>query len=79
MPATSKRVSAADQIRALARRHRVQFEELGLDRWANKVTSLAGDDVQLDDVEELLIALKRAGVLTSDQMTQFQIAYLREI
>ena len=79
MPVAATKPTVADQIRALAERHKVTYRELGLDRWANKVTALAGDEVELDDIEELLIALKRNGVLTSEQMTQFQIAYLREI
>jgi hypothetical protein len=79
MPVAATKPTVADQIRALAESHNVTYQELGLDRWANKVTALAGDKVELDDIEELLIALKRNGVLTNEQMTQFQIAYLREI
>jgi hypothetical protein len=41
------------------------------DALARQSASLAGDDVQLDEIEELLVALRT-------KMIQLQTAYLRE-
>lgn len=42
------------------------------------ITRLAGDDVQLDQIEQLLIALQRSGYLTRVEMVLLQASYLRE-
>jgi hypothetical protein len=39
---------------------------------------LSGDDVLLDDVEQMVIALQRAGVLSRVQAVRLQARYLRE-
>lgn len=48
------------------------------DEWADAVTRLAGDNPQMDDVEQTLIAMKRAGVLSAKNMGQILVNYLRE-
>jgi hypothetical protein len=45
---------------------------------AHHITRLAGDDVELDEIEQLLIALQRSGHLSRAEMIQLQAAYLRE-
>jgi hypothetical protein len=42
------------------------------------MTRLAGDDVELDEVERLLIALQRAGHLTRTEAGLLQASYLCE-
>ena len=69
---------AAAAIRTLAERHKVSYVETATDVWAHHVTRLAGDDVQLDDIELLLIALQRAGHLTRPDALALQVRYLRE-
>jgi hypothetical protein len=69
---------AAVAIRALAARHKVSYVETTTDVWAHHVTRLAGDDVQLDEIELLLIALQRAGHLSRPDALSLQVRYLRE-
>ena len=73
-----QRKESAAFIRALAKRHRIAYSQTGTDVWAYHVTRLAGDDVVLDDVEQLLIALQRAGHLSRPEALELQINYLRE-
>ncbi|GHU29075.1 hypothetical protein AGMMS50256_13080 [Betaproteobacteria bacterium] len=49
-----------------------------LDRWADTVTRLAGDEAHADNTQDLLAALKRSGKLSIDEMTLLMINYLRE-
>lgn len=75
---TSTKVrSVAEEIRALARRHGVVYAPTPLDELGNAITRLAGDDVELDDTERLLLALRRAGYLTSAEATRLHGEYLR--
>jgi hypothetical protein len=69
---------AAATVRALADRRHVRYAATALDAWAGQVTRLAGDDVQLDEIEQLLIALQRGGHLTRAQSLAIQVRYLRE-
>jgi len=69
---------AATTVRALADRHNVRYARTALDAWADQVTRLAGDDVRLDEIEQLLIALQRAGHLNRPEALALQVRYLRE-
>lgn len=62
----------------LAERHGVSYTPTAIDAWAREVTRLADDDVILDDVELLLIALQRAGHLSRPEALRLQVNYLRE-
>jgi hypothetical protein len=68
----------AQFVRALARKHRVHYSRTATDQWAETVTRLAGDDVGSGPVQDLLIALKRAGKLSTSDMTTLLVNYLRE-
>ena len=75
---TSTKVrSAKEEILALARAHGVTYRPTPLDELGNAITRLAGDDVQLDEVELLLLAIRRAGHLTSAEATRLHGEYLR--
>ena len=65
-------------IRRLAERNHVAYFQTANDVLANHVTRLAGDDVQLDVVEQMVIALQRAGHLNRVQAVRLQARYLRE-
>lgn len=65
-------------VSALARQHRVTTTRTFTDEWGESVTRLADDPVQTDEVERLLIALKRAGKLESTDMVALLVRYLRE-
>lgn len=75
---TSAKVKTADHIRGLAKRFHVSEGEGPNDRLAHHITRLAGDSVELDEVERLLVGLKRAGHLSQGEMARLQAQYLRE-
>ena len=62
----------------LAERHGVSDKPTAMDTWADEITRLADDDVTLDEVELLLIALQRAGHLSHPEALRLQWNYLRE-
>ena len=70
--------ATATRIRRMAREHRVAYVGTPRDTLALHITRLAGDRVQFDEIEQLLIALKRGGHLSRVEMVQLQAAYLRE-
>ena len=72
-------VSAAEEINALARKYGVRYDPRPVDSWARQVTRLAGDEVELDEAELLLVALQRAGHITRPDALALQVRYLREI
>jgi hypothetical protein len=70
--------STAAHIRRLAQRHRVTYASRQRDVLARHITRLAGDDVDLDEIEGLLIALQRSGHLSRAEVVRLQANYLRE-
>lgn len=74
-----KRQSAtAVVIREMARRHHVHYAGTGSDALAHHMTRLAGHTVILDDIEQTLLALQRAGHLSRRDVVRLQASYLRE-
>lgn len=65
-------------ICALASRYQVIYRKSVGDKLADQITRLAGDDVKLDDVEKLLVALDRAGYVPPGKFVPLQVGYLRE-
>lgn len=63
----------------LAEANYVNYEKTGNDKLAETFTSLSDDDVILDPVETLIIALERAGVIASEIVVPLHIGYLREV
>jgi hypothetical protein len=45
---------------------------------AQHITRLSGDDVAFDPVENTIVALQRAGILSRIQAVRLQARYLRE-
>ena len=72
------RAGVARFVQGLARRFKVAYVPNSMDQWAETVTRLAGDEVHADDTENLLVALKRSGKLTVDEMTLLLVNHLRE-
>jgi hypothetical protein len=68
----------AVRIRKMAQEHHVMYFSTQRDVLAHHITRLAGDNVQLDEIEQLLIALQRSGHLSRVEMVKLQAAYLRE-
>jgi hypothetical protein len=70
--------ATAARVRRMAFEHHVTYVGSSRDVLAHHITRLAGEDVQLDEIEQLLIALQRSGHLSRAEMVQLQAAYLRE-
>jgi hypothetical protein len=68
----------AERIRLLARSYHIAYAETASDRLAHHITRLAGDTVEFDEIERLLIVLQRAGHLSRSEMIHLQAQYLRE-
>lgn len=71
-------VTVADYVEDLAREHGVRYRRSALDDFSEAVTRLAGDNVILDPIEELLVALRQAGAITGIERTRLHARYLRE-
>ena len=71
-------VSVASQVRKLAKENRVTAGRDGMSRMAVSITRLAGDIVELDNIEQLLVNLKRKGVLSKSEILALQGRYLQE-
>jgi hypothetical protein len=74
----TRQTDAADAIRALAQRHKVAYTETATDLLGHHITRLAGDDVKLDDIELLLLALERSGHVGGVEATRLHAAYLHQ-
>ncbi len=73
---TREQRKVEEYVRALASAHGVTLEEDAYDRLARVITKLSDDDVELDEVERLLVALKRKGVIDKTEMLMLQLEYL---
>ena len=71
-------LTAEECIRALAKQHGIVAARTGLDDWADDVTRLAGDDVAFDEVQEVVVALRKAGVINGVELTRLHSRYLDE-
>ena len=65
--AKTKLRSAEEEILALAREHGVTYQPTELDELADTFARLSDNDVELDEPALLLIALERAGHITSTE------------
>lgn len=71
-------ISVANRVRRLAQSHNVTAEPDDISRMAVAITRLAGDEVQLDNIQQLLVNLKRKGVLSKSEALNIQREYLQE-
>ncbi|MGY2167449.1 hypothetical protein [Pseudomonas gingeri] len=71
-------VSVASQVRSLAETYKVSAERDGMSRLAVTFTHLSGDAVELDNIEQLLVNLKKKGILSKSETLAFQGRYLEE-
>jgi hypothetical protein len=49
-----------------------------LDKIGDAMARLAGDDVELDDIERMLLALERACHLSAADANRLHVAYMRQ-
>ncbi len=71
--------ATAAVIRRMAEQHNVAYVRTQGDLLAQDFARLADSDVELDEVEQMLIALQRAGHLDRAELVRLQASYLREI
>lgn len=74
----SSDMSVATEVRKLAKKHNVTAERDGVSGMAVTISRLAGDIINLDVVEQLLVNLKRKGVLSKVEIMALQGRYLAE-
>jgi hypothetical protein len=77
MPKSSQQNHIAAAIHALAERHGVSYTQTATDILGRHITRLSGDDVDLDEPALLLLALRRAGYITSAEAARLHGEYLR--
>jgi len=65
-------------IRKLAHSHNITAQRTLIDDFADDINRLSDAEVMLDEVEQLIINLARAEVITSKQMIEFQTQYIIE-
>jgi hypothetical protein len=70
--------ATARVIQNLAAQNHVTYQATNSDRLAHDITRLAGDEVEFDPIEQLLIGLQRAGRIDRSLMVRLQARYLRE-
>jgi hypothetical protein len=71
-------MSVAGFVRSLAEEHGVVYVPGPYDAWANKVTELCGDEVVSDDIDNLILALRRTNVITKQQRMWLIVACYKE-
>jgi hypothetical protein len=70
--------SAEAQIRELAALHGVMPQRTVLDDWSDAVTTLAGNDVVFDDIQEIIVEMRKRQVMDGIALTQLHKRYLDE-
>lgn len=70
--------SVSREIELLAQAKGVTACRDKLSTMAVTITQLAGDRVELDRVEQMLVNLKRLGALSKSQAIEYQRAYAQE-
>jgi len=66
-------------VESFAAAHQVTSERTRLDDWAEAVKRAAGDDVQMDGTEKLLVALKKRGLINGRQAARLLRNHGREL
>lgn len=74
-----RRDPTAIYVRQLAKREGIVFAPTFADIWAQAVTKLAGDEIKSDKIDDLLVALTRAGKLSPRDMTKLVVAHHRNL
>lgn len=63
----------------LANQHDIKYVRTSLSEMAKIITELSDDEVVQDDVERLVIALRKAKVISSEDMLLLLHGYLKEL
>jgi hypothetical protein len=71
--------SVAEQVQQLAKENGVVYKRTANDALAEVITRLSDDNVVTDATEDLIVALKRANVISGEVMVSLLGQHLREI
>ncbi len=74
-----EKLSTADYIRSLVRKHIPHYECTLIDDLADDFARLSDADVKLDDIEEKLAVLGREGILTGQEINHLFVMYRKEL
>ncbi len=69
--------SVRQYIHDLAARHGVIYQQTALDQLSDAYARLSDSDVELDETENLITALRRAKVISDDEGSDLHDAYIR--
>ena len=78
-PTAQSVASVQRHIHDLAAEHGVVYAATAFDELANAHARLSDIEVTLDETENLVTALERAGVVTEEEGRRLHGAYLREL
>ncbi len=70
--------TVAEYVAKLAEEHGVQYQQTDDDKLAIEAAKLAGDDVETDPTEDLLVQLVRDDVITDEQMVDLLAMHLED-
>ena len=66
-------------VERFAKAHGIHCVRTGLDDYAEAVTRAAGDEVMLDSMGKLLVALKKKGLINGGQLARLMTNHMREV
>lgn len=72
-------MTTAEYISSIAQQSGVTYQPTPLDAFADQVTRLSDDEVRKDPISDLLVELKRRGVISGPQMVELLCAHLNEV
>jgi hypothetical protein len=70
--------ATAARIREPARQYHVAYIRTEREQLAHHITRRAGDDIELDEIEQVLIVLQRARYLSRIEAVPLKANYVRE-
>ncbi|WP_197523766.1 hypothetical protein [Agrobacterium vitis] len=70
--------AAESRIYALATQHGIVAERLPIDDWADHVARLSDAEVPSDPVDDLVVTLRRKGIITDREATELLSDYFSE-
>jgi len=73
-----ERRSAAEIVRDLAKVHGVRYERSALDEFRHAIATLSDAEVDLDEIEQLIVALMRAKVISAEDGMALSAAHIRQ-
>lgn len=72
------KMTIAKAIIELAQKHNIEPVVTEIDRLARQFNRLSDAEVEIDDIQQLMVNLERAGYLTSKEATNLHLQYILE-